>query len=438
MTGGTWTLQNKVRPGVYINVESSGGTLGAAGSRGVTALALSLPWGTAKVITPIVAGEDTLTRLGYDLTAPELLLVREALKRAQTVLLYKLNEGTKATATAGALTATAKHGGLRGNALTVVVQTNLDDTTKFDVKTLLDGAVVDTQVVANIAGLVANDWVVWSGTGALTASAGAPLVGGANGTVTNADHTAFLAALELYEFQTVALPATDNALKAVYAAFIRRLRDNEGKKVQAVLENYPTADNEGVISVRNGVILSDGTVLTAVQATAWVAGATAGAEMNESLTYAAYDDAVDVAPRYTNSQIEAALNAGEFIFTPSGNRAVVEQDINTFLSFSPSKNKSFHKNRVIRVLDGIANDLKRIFEASYIGKVSNNTDGRALFRKEIVVYLTALQEIDAIQNFDSQADITVLPGIDSDAIYVEANIQPVDSIEKIYMKVRVV
>lgn len=437
MAGGTWTLQNKVRPGVYINVESSGGTLGAAGSRGVTAIALSLPWGAAKLITPIVAGEDTLTRLGYDLSAPELLLVREALKRARTVLLYKLNEGTKAAVTAGALTVTAKYGGLRGNALTVVVQTNLDDSTKFDVKTLLDGAVVDTQVVANISGLVANNWVTWSGSGALTASAGAPLIGGANGTVTNADHTAFLAALELYEFQTVALAATDNALKAVYASFIRRLRENEGKKVQAVLENYPTADSEGVISVRNGVVLSDGTVLTAVQATAWVAGATAGAEMNESLTYAAYDDAVDVAPRFTNSQIEAALNAGEFIFTPSGNRAVVEQDINTFLSFSPSKNKSFHKNRVIRVLDGIANDLKQIFEASYIGKVSNNVDGRALFRKEIVVYLTALQEIDAIQNFDSQKDILVSPGNDSDAIYVETAIQPVDSIEKVYMKVQV-
>lgn len=109
--------------------------------------------------------------------------------------------------------------------------------------------------------------------------------------------------------------------------------------------------------------------------------------MNESLTYAAYDDAVDVAPRYTNAQIEAALTAGEFLFTPSNNRAVVEQDINTFLSYTPKKNKSFHKNRVIRVMDGIANDLKRIFEASYIGKVDNNVDGRALFRKEIVVYL---------------------------------------------------
>ncbi|MEC0171654.1 phage tail sheath family protein [Paenibacillus graminis] len=437
MAGGTWTLQNKERPGVYIDVESSGGTLGAAGSRGITSLALSLPWGAAKVITPIVAGEDTMTTLGYDLTAPELLLVREALKRARTVLLYKLNDGTKAAVTAGALVATAKHGGARGNDLKMVVQANIDDSAKFDVKTLLDNAVVDTQTVTNIAGLKANDWVTFNASGVPTTTAGAPLTGGADGTVTNADHSAFLGALELYDFQTVALPGTDNALKAVYAAFIRRLRDNEGKKVQAVLENYPTADNEGIISVKNGVVLSDGTTLTAAQAVAWVAGATAAAEMNESLTYAAYDGAVDVAPRYTSTQIEAALSAGEFLFTPSQNRAVVEQDINTFRSFTPKKNKSFHKNRVIRVLDGIANDLKRIFESFYIGKVSNNVDGRALFRKEIVVYLDGLQGIGAIQNFDAQTDITVLPGVDSDAVYVEVNIQPVDSIEKVYMKVQV-
>ncbi|ETT55188.1 phage tail sheath protein [Paenibacillus odorifer] len=437
MAGGTWTTQNKVRPGVYVNVETSGGALGTVGSRGITSLALTLPWGAAKVITPIIAGEDTFKTLGYDITAPELLLVREALKRARTVLLYKLNEGVKATVAVGTLVATARYGGTRGNSLKVVVQTNIDDSSKFDVKTLLDNAVVDTQLVANIAGLIPNDWIVWSGTGTLTANAGAPLIGGANGTVTNADHTAYLSALELYDFQTVALTSTDNALKAVYAAFVRRLRESEGKKVQAALENYPVADFEGVVSVKNGVVLSDGTILTAAQATAWVAGASAAAEMNESLTYSAYDDAVDVAPRYTSTQIEAALKAGEFVFTPSVNRAVIEQDINTFLSYTPKKGKQLQKNRVLRVLDGIANDLKRIFESFYIGKVSNNVDGRALFRKEAVIYLDNLQGIDAIQNFDAQTDITVLPGIDSDAIYVEANIQPVDSIEKVYMKVQV-
>ncbi|MCM3273660.1 phage tail sheath family protein [Paenibacillus elgii] len=437
MAGGTWTTQNKVRPGVYINFVGEGKPVGAAGDRGVMTMALPLSWGEAKKMLTINAGDDVKTVLGYDIAASQLLLVREALKRARTVLLYRLNAGTKAAATVGTLTATAKHGGVRGNDLSVVIQANVDDNTKFDVKTLLAGQVIDSQTVADIAGLKANDWIAFGGTGNLTATAGAALTGGADGTVTNQDHTDYLGAVEVFDFQTMALVSSDATLKSVYTAFVKRLRDTEGKKVQAVLENYPAADFEGVISVKNGVVLTDGTALDAMKATVWVAAATAGAQVNQSLTYQAYDDAVDVNIRYTNAQIVAALQNGEIVFVQNKGRAIIEQDMNTFKSFQPTKGKAFSKNRVIRVLDGIGNDIKRIFEAYYIGKVNNDEDGRTLLWNEIVTYLAALRENSAIQNFDAQADLKVIQGQDSDSVYVELHIQPVDSIEKIYMKVTV-
>ncbi|QTH44963.1 phage tail sheath family protein [Cohnella sp. LGH] len=437
MAGGNWTVQNKVRPGVYMNIVTAPKALGTLGERGIVSIPLLLPWGEPKVITTIEAGEDTMPKLGYPITDPSLLLVREALKRAQKLLLYRANAGTKAAVTSGNLTVTAKWGGVRGNDLTVVIAENVEDEDLFDVRTLLNGDEVDAQTVANIAGLAANDWVVFSGTGALAASAGAPLIGGANGSTTNQDYLDYLVAIEPQDFNTIALPSTDATAKGAFVSFAKRLRDDEGKKIQVVLENYPSADYEGVISVKNGVILDDGTVLTAAQTTAWVAGATAGANVNESLTYAAYEGAVDVATRYTNSQIIAALQAGEFVFTPNGGRAVVEQDINSLTSFTPDRGKAFSKNRVIRVLDGINNDFVRIFSQFYIGKVSNNADGRNLLRAECVNYLTSLQNINAIQNFDSQADISVAAGNDVDAVLIEADIQPVDSIEKIYMTITV-
>lgn len=437
MAGGTWTSQNKVRPGVYVNTVSEPKALGTIGERGVVALALSLPWGPEKQVITVEAGADTTDVLGFDINDPALLLVRESLKRAKTLLLYRLNSGDKATATAGDLTATAKYSGTRGNAISVVVQANIDDPDKFDVKTLVSGVVVDSQTVTAISELAANGWVTWSGTGDLTATAGVNLTGGTDGAVTNADHTAFLTALELLDFNTVGLTVDDATLKPLYTAFVRRLRDNEGKKVQAVVANYPAADYEGVISVKNGVVLSDGTTLTAAQAVAWVAGATAGSTVSQALTYVAYDDAVDVSPRYTNSQIEAALLSGEFVFTPSNGRAIVEQDINTLHSFTPEKGKQFRKNRVLRVLDGIANDLKRIFESFYLGKVDNNADGRNLLKSEAIAYMNTLQAINAIQNFDAQSDVTIVAGNESDAVYAEIGAQPVDSIEKTYLKVRV-
>src|SRR5690606_23280447 len=190
-------------------------------------------------------------------------------------------------------------------------------------------------------------------------------------------------AIELHDFNTMAAPVDDETLKSVFVAFVKRMREDEGKKIQVVLPDYATADYEGVISVKNGVVLADGTVLNNVQATAWVAGATAGANVNQSLTYAAYDGAVDVDTRYTHTQIVQALQNGEFLFVPSDGRAIVEQDINTFTSFTPEKRQHFSKNRVIRVLDSLGNDLKRIFEQFYIGKVNNDDDGRNLFKNEI-------------------------------------------------------
>src|SRR5699024_7575693 len=116
------------------------------------------------------------------------------------------------------------------------------------------------------------------------------------------------------DFNTMALPVNDEAVKVAGAAFIKRMREEEGKKCQLVVAGYK-ADNEAIINVKNGVVLADGTRIDAAQATAWVAAAEASAGVATSLTYKSYDGAVDVTQRYLNTDIIAALQAGEFVFT---------------------------------------------------------------------------------------------------------------------------
>ena len=89
------------------------------------------------------------------------------------------------------------------------------------------------------------------------------------------------------------------------------------------------------------------------------------------------------------------------------------------------------------MLDGLANDIKQIFESYYIGKADNNADGRNMFRAEIVNYMETLQGINAVQNFSADDDLEVLPGEDIDAVVVNLYVQPVDSMEKLYMTVTV-
>ena len=158
--------------------------------------------------------------------------------------------------------------------------------------------------------------------------------------------------------------------------------------------------------MKNGVVLSDGTTVTGDKAVAWVSGASAGAEINESLTNTAYDDAVDVDIKYTKSQFEAAIQAGEFVFYADYGKA--------------------------RVLDGWANDVARIFGDSYIGKVTNSDTGRQLFKADLVSLALQYQDIDAISDFVSE-DITIQQGNGKRDVAVDSALKPNDSMEKLYM-----
>lgn len=443
MAGGTWVTQNKPRPGTYINFKARQQPFDSLGARGVVAFPAPLPWGDPAGVIVLDAPDymdKSLGVIGFQANDPRIRHITAAVSHAQTVLLYRLggSGAAKAKATEGALTATAKWGGTRGNDLQIVVQNNIDNAAAFDVITLLDGEEVDRQTVTKIEDLQPSAFIEWTGTGVLTTSAGVKLSGGTDGTASGADFSAAMSAFEAYQFNVLGVPLTDSTSKQLAVAYVRRQREEEGKKIQAVLVDYPTANYEGIISLKNSIVTSDGLKVPPEKLLWEIAAMEAAANVNESLTYTAIPNAVDAFPRLTNTETIAALKNGELVITPLNGSAVIEQDINTLTQFTPDRSEAFSKNRVMRVLDGLANDIKRIFDQFYIGKVSNNSDGRALLKAEIVSYLLRLQGLGAIQNFDSQTDISVSPGVDADSVLIELSIQPVDSIEKIYMTVEVV
>lgn len=435
MAGGTFLVQNKVRPGAYINIKSAAKPLGNVSDRGTMTLALAMDWGPSKEIITLSTETDFNKVLGYDLLEEPLLLIKEGLKKATKMLFYRLNDGTKATKVADNLTVTAKYAGTRGNDLTVTIAADPDVEDGYIVQTYLAANLVDDQTAANIEDLVDNDYVVFTGTGALNANAGIVLTGGTSGEVQVSDYSAYLKEAQHQTFNTMALIVDDPVVKGAALSFIRDRRDKEGNKAQVVLADYHQADYEGVISVKNGVILDSGQTLPANLATVYVAGMTAGANVNQSNTYATYEGAVAVDTKYLNSEIIELLQKGEFLFVERGDKIVVEQDINSFTGYMPTKGKAFSKNRVTRVTDGLQNDIKQIFEDYYIGKCDNNADGRNMLRAEIVHYVETLQGINAVQNFSADDDIEVLPGEAIDAVVVNLHIQPVDSMEKLYMSV---
>lgn len=433
--GGTFTAMNKTLPGAYINFVSTGSNV-TLGERGTAVLAIPLSWGAEGKFITIESGEFTARSrelLGYDANAAEILAVRECMKRAKTLLLWRAdNDGAKASASVGGLTVTAKYAGTRGNDISVGVFA--DTNGGFEVITYLDGDIADKQTAAAASELSANSFVTFGGD-TISAAAATKLTGGTNGTATGASYTEFLAAAEKETFSCIGYTGTDTDIKNTFAAFTKRLRDEDGKKIVCVLADCP-ADYEGVISVKNGVILDSGVTVPKETAVAWVLGASASAEINESLTNTAYDNAVDVDIKYSKGEYEKALKAGEFVFYSDGGKARVLSDINTLVTYTPAKNSDFNGNRFIRTIDGWANDIAALFSKSYLGSVTNSDTGRALFKADIVKLGAQYEELDAISDFTPD-DITVEQGNGKRDVVVNAALLPNDSMEKLYMKVTV-
>lgn len=440
MAGGTFDKSvGKVRPGTYINFEASNqSTLGSSDRGTVLIPLINHSYGPEKEFITISneSVDSAIDKLGYSVydDDPSMLLIREAFKNASTVIVYIAKAGTKATGTGGGLSAQAKYGGSRGNALSYSVAAN--PVAGFDVSVYLDGSTVEAfEGVTNVSALVDSKYITFTaseGT-SLEAVAGVSLTGGTDGTAANPDIAAFLDDMESVNFNTLAFPVTEESLLAACVTKIKYLRENVGRGVKAVVPDYK-ADYEGIINVTNSVIIN-GVTLSDAQATAWVAGADASASNVQSNTHKIYVGAESVANAKTHEQAVAAIQNGEFFFSYSENGdVIVEYDINSLTSFTDRKDKSYSKNRVLRVFDSFAESIRLNFPPN---KYSNNENGWDIMDGMGRSILKQFFDAGAIRNVDYDSDFAVVRGESKgDSTYFNVGLQPVDSAEKLYFTVK--
>lgn len=481
MAGGTWRVQNKVRPGVYINVKGDGKpVLTTSLGRLLMFQNKPLGWGK-KGIIELTATSDFTALTGHKNTDEVLAPVHEALKNAETVLLLNdFDGGTKSTSTkAGVYTINAKYEGEQGNNISVsFAPSPLGDSAKtqdITVTTLFGTKQVDqakiTLPLANKEAITAaeltdekqlevhNDYVdITFGTnpadvtkelkgngeyplytaifnGLTQAAANVSLAGGSNGTNKVVDDMNDYLENEFYAVATTAGWDKSSNIHKLLVEEIKLLRENVGIKVRAVVPNEQGAvyNYEGVSTVLNGYVLNDGTVISPNIAAARFAGMSASATPDQALTYTQLDDAAEARPKLNNDKTIGALNAGQIVFTTrAGNRVVIEQDINSLTKFTSVKPKDFSKNRIIRTLDEICTNTTQTFETSFLGKVSNNEAGRNVFKANRIGYLTGLQNQNMIRDFEN-SDLTLSQGDEKDAVLMELYVTPVDAMEKLYV-----
>lgn len=446
MAGGTFDkLVGKTRPGTYINFESTQqGSIGDS-ERGIVLLPLiNHNYGPQKEFISILGNvpDENISKLGYSIydDNESMVLIREALKNAMKVIAYIPKQGAKATVTESNITATAVYGGTRGNDLRFSVIAN--PINGFDVSVYLEAKLISSyEGLSTVEDLTKqrNAWIEFTGTGALTAVAGSSLTGGTTGSTTNADITTFLDSSESIKWNTMAFPipsdfASAESLYEVVKSKIKYLRDDAGKYRKAVVPEF-AADYEGIINVTNGVILEDGTIMSPAKVTSWVAGVDAGALNTVSNTYAKYNGAVDIVGLKSHTEAVNAIKKGEFFFSFSeAGDIVVEYDINSLVTYEKPKDKTYRKNRVLRVFDTFAESIALNFPPN---KFDNSSTGWDVMEGLGRTILKQFEDAGAIKNVDYGNDFIIEREMSSgDETYFSVGLEAVDSAEKLFFTIK--
>lgn len=424
--GGSFLAQNKVLPGVYMNVEQQSRQRSVLSERGVAALGIELDWGPEGEMFYVEAADimqDAAKYFGYTYGDAEMAGIRELYAHVSGCWFYRLNPGVKA---ANKL-CEARYSGVRGNALRIVVEET--DNLDYIVRTYLDGREVDMQAVRGASELVDNDYVCWLESAALVNEETLALSGGSNkAAVELEDYEDMLELLAGCDFNVLGCLSMDSNVKALMLRYTREQREENGKYFQTVLYRY-ACDYEGVISVEDAV--SDAGMPESALVY-WVTGAEAGCAVNAALTNAVYDGEMSPVVMTAQSELKEALQQGKLVLHKIGDGYRVLEDVNTLKPAGDTAEKRY--NQTMRVIDQIVMDVAALFYERYLGMVPNDAAGRVSLWNDIVSYHRQLANLRAIEDFDPE-HISVEQGDTKKAVVVSEYVRVTNAMSQLYLTV---
>ncbi len=428
--GGSFVTQNKILPGVYVNVNQQSRAGSNVSERGVAALGLELDWGPEGEPFFVEAGEfrsKAQKLFGYAYGDEKLKGLRDLFLHAGGCYFYRLNGGAKA----GCALSTAKYSGERGNALTVKVEAGPEPGGGFEVITFLAGQEIDRQQVSSAAALRDNDFVCWKKDAELTADSYVQLTGGSSKAKAAAeDYQTMLEALTECDFNVLGCLSTEQAVKTLLAKYTREQREDNGRKFQTVLYDYG-ANYEGVISVGCPAAETDWPASALVY---WVLGAEAGCAVNATLTNAVYDGEIKAQAVSGQRNLQQALLDGKLVLHRLNGELRVLEDVNSLVGWQESGQEDRRFNQTIRVLDQIVLDLAGLFYQRYLGIVPNDNAGRISLWSDVVAYFRKLEGLRAIEGFSTD-DVAVEQGENKKAVVVSVRLNVTNAMSQLYLTV---
>lgn len=206
------------------------------------------------------------------------------------------------------------------------------------------------------------------------------------------------------------------------STFIASQRTNNKKTYKAILPNSP-ADNEGIVNFTTDGIEAAGKIYSTAEWCARLAGVFAGMPFTRSATYFVFPEVTAIHKSSEDPDVD--IQEGKLILINDGKKVKIGRAVNSYVSFTPTKSKSFSKISVVEVLDQIRDDIRTVFEDHYVGKVKNSYINKLLFCSAVNAYLDGLVKDDALS-----PDAVNKVGIDIERtrMYVKSLGQEVDDL----------
>lgn len=180
------------------------------------------------------------------------------------------------------------------------------------------------------------------------------------------------------------IPGLAPADATMVSAWIKQCRNEEKKTFKAVLPNC-AGDHEGIINFTTEDIASTitGQTHSAAEYCARIAGTLAGLPLSRSSTFLALED---ISGASVPDEPDEHINNGEMVIIFDGKKYKIGRGINSLVTFTTEKTEDTRWVKIVEGMDLYLDDIREVYEESYVGKIINDYDGKQMLVGAIGAY----------------------------------------------------
>ncbi len=231
--------------------------------------------------------------------------------------------------------------------------------------------------------------------------------------VADLDYVNGLIRLKNKKWNYLAIPGIQDVAVTDIVTWIKTERDTNKKTYKAILPNA-AADHEGIISFTTNDIKVASKTYSASEYTGRIAGILAGLPFTRSATYYALNEVESITE---SADPNGDIDSGKLILINDGTKIKIGRGINSLTTTTANKTEEFKKIKITDAIDFIRDDIRDIFDESYVGKVINSYDNKILFLSAVNAYFGELERLEVLDpDFGNKAEVNM----ETQRLYLQA------------------